>query len=321
MPTLALEALRWVPPGATLDGESLSWTCASMTIDTLGFIGLGVMGLPICRNMRRKSALRMLVHEPRAEPREQAVAFGAEAAASLAGLRDADLVFTCLPGEAELRPLVLGAEGLAATLRPGSIVVDLSTAPVDFAREAATLLAARGIGFADAPIARTRQAAEDGTLSITVGATPDIFAAVEPVLRHAASDVTYCGPAGCGQVVKLMNNMVLVETVVALSEARAIARRAGVPPALLFEALGKGSADSFALRNHGLKAIVPENFPERAFSTDYAAKDLAYALRLADETGVSARGAALAAALLDESRGAGNAARYWPALAQVIDAE
>ncbi|MCC7348183.1 MAG: NAD(P)-dependent oxidoreductase, partial [Variibacter sp.] len=184
-----------------------------------------------------------------------------------------------------------------------------------------SVLAERGIAFADAPIARTRQAAIDGTLSITVGASPEVFARIEPVLRHAATDVTHCGPVGCGQVVKLMNNMVLVQTVVALSEARAIARRAGVEPALLFDALGKGSADSFALRNHGMKAIVPENFPERAFSTDYAIKDLTYALRLAEQGGVAANGAQLARATLEASRAAGNAALYWPALARVIDSE
>jgi 3-hydroxyisobutyrate dehydrogenase-like beta-hydroxyacid dehydrogenase len=170
-----------------------------------------------------------------------------------------NLVFTCLPGEDQLRDVIFGDGGLAGSMRRGSTLVDLSTAPVDFTRETAEALGRRGIDFADAPIARTRQAAEDGTLSITVGAAPEVFARIEPLLRHAASEVTHCGPVGCGQVVKLMNNMVLVQTIVALSEARAIARRAGVAPALLFEALGKGSADSFALRNHGLKAICPSS--------------------------------------------------------------
>jgi len=291
-----------------------------MTIETIGFIGLGVMGLPICRNILRKSGARMLVYEPREEAREQALALGAEAAASVADVSaQADLVFTCLPGESQLRDVIFGDGGLAHTMKRGSTLVDLSTAPVDFAREAAAALEARGIDFADAPIARTRQAAEDGTLSITVGAASDVFARIEPVLSHTATDVTHCGPVGCGQVVKLMNNMVLVQTVVALSEARAIARRAGVAPAMLFDALGKGSADSFALRNHGMKAIVPELFPDRAFSTDYALKDLAYALRLARQMGVDAKGAELAETTLQRSRAAGNAERYWPALAQVVD--
>ena len=291
-------------------------------ISTLGFIGLGVMGMPICRNIMQKSGLRILVHEPRDEPREQLVAHGAIAAGTPADVSaEAEIVFMCLPGEPQLRAVVFGESGLLQSLRTGTALVDFSTAPVDLAREIAAALAPRCVDFADAPIARTRQAAEDGTLSITVGAEPNVFARIEPLLRHAATDVTHCGPVGCGQVVKLMNNMVLVQTVIALSEARAIARRAGVAPTLLFEALAKGSADSFALRNHGMKAILPEKFPQRAFSTDYAIKDISYALRLAEQTGVAARGAELARATLETSRSVGNADAYWPVLAHVIDGD
>lgn len=289
------------------------------TFKTLGFIGLGVMGLPICRNILQKSGLRMLVHDSRSEPRQRLAGLGAVASTVKEIGAQADLVFTCLPGEPELRAIMFGAEGLVEAMRGGATLVDMSTAPVDFAREAGAALAAKGIDYADAPIARTRQAAEDGTLSITVGAAPDVFARIGPILHHAATDVTLCGPVGCGQVVKLMNNMVLVQTIVALSEARAIGRRAGVDPALLFGTLAKGSADSFALRNHGMKAVVPQEFPLRAFSTDYALKDISYALRLAAEVGVAAQGAELAKALLQKSRAAGNAEAYWPIISKVID--
>ena len=291
-------------------------------IKTLGFIGLGVMGLPICRNILQKSALRMLVHDERSEPRERIAALGATPAESITALAAAsDLVFTCLPGEPELRRVICDAYGLLAFLQKGAILVDLSTAPVDLTREVSAALAKRGVDFADAPIARTRQAAEEGTLSITVGASPAVFARIEPILRHAATDVTHCGPVGCGQVVKLMNNMVLMQTVVALSEARAIARRAGVEPALLFDALAKGSADSFALRNHGMKAIIPQNFPLRAFSTEYALKDISYALRLATQVHVSARGAQLAKDVLETARAAGHGETYWPVVSRIVDGE
>ena len=290
-------------------------------LSTLGFIGLGVMGFPVCRNIMQKSGLRMLVHELRAEPRDRIVALGAVAVSAPAEMAAADLVFTCLPGEPELRSVVLQGDGLLDAIKPGATLVDLSTAPVDLTRSIAAELAKRGVDFADAPLARTRQAAEDGTLSITVGAAPAVFKRIAPLLRHAATDVTHCGPVGCGQVVKLMNNMVLVETVVALSEARAIARRAGVTPEVLFSALSKGSADSFALRNHGMKAILPGEFPQRAFSTVYALKDVAYALQLAADVGVIARGAELAKETLEASAKVGNADRYWPALSRVIDTE
>ena len=112
-----------------------------------------------------------------------------------------------------------------------------------------------------------------------------LYAAIEPLIRCFATDVTHCGDVGAGQVTKILNNMVLFETVNALAEAVAVARHNGVDPKLLLDTLSKGSADSFALRNHGMKAIVPGVFPERAFSTEYALKDLSYALELAGDAG------------------------------------
>ena len=178
---------------------------------------------------------------------------------------------------------------------------------------------ARGAAWADAPIARTRQAAQDGTLSVMVGATPELFAAIEPLIRCFATDVTHCGDTGAGQVTKILNNMVLFQTVNALAEAVAVAKRNGVDPALLLDTLSKGSADSFALRNHGLKAIVPGNFPERAFSTEYALKDLSYALELADDAGIKIRGAELVGKVLQEAIDAGSGGAYFPVIAKHLD--
>jgi 3-hydroxyisobutyrate dehydrogenase-like beta-hydroxyacid dehydrogenase len=126
------------------------------------------------------------------------------------------------------------------------------------------------------------------------------------VIRCFATDVTHCGGVGAGQVTKILNNMVLFETVNALSEAVVVAKSAGVDPKLLLETLSKGSADSFALRNHGLKAIVPGVFPERAFSTEYALKDLSYALELAVDAGIKLRGAELIGKILQEAIEAGS---------------
>jgi 3-hydroxyisobutyrate dehydrogenase-like beta-hydroxyacid dehydrogenase len=152
-----------------------------------------------------------------------------------------------------------------------------------------------------------------------VGASPELFAAVEPLIRCFATDVTRCGDAGAGQVTKILNNMVLFQTVNALAEAVAVARRNGVDPALLLDTLSKGSADSFALRNHGMKAIVPGNFPERAFSTEYALKDLCYALELAADAGIKIRGAELIGKVLQEAIDAGSGGAYFPVIAKHID--
>lgn len=286
----------------------------------LGFIGLGVMGEPICRNIATKSGQALTAFDLRPEPLERLSAAGVTKADSIGAVaRDADIVFLSLPGEEQVRSVVLGSGGVAESARPGTTVVDTSTAPVDVAREMADALAQRRIDFADAPVARTRAAAEQGTLSIMVGAEDVVFERIRPLLSCAASDITHCGPVGCGQVVKLLNNMVLFETVAALAEALAIGKRAGMEPNLLFETLAKGSADSFALRNHGMKSMLPGVFPESAFATEYAMKDLDYALRLAARTGVESRGAKAAAQLLRETREMGFGKAYFPALLNVVE--
>jgi 3-hydroxyisobutyrate dehydrogenase-like beta-hydroxyacid dehydrogenase len=285
----------------------------------IGFVGLGVMGEPMCRNLARKSGAKMTAFDRAAEPLARLAAEGVAAAESLAALSaTADVVFLCLPSGKHVEAVCRGPQGLVAAARPGQIVVDCGTSPVALARALHTEFAAKGAMFADAPIARTRQAAEDGTLSIMVGADDAVFAALRPLLACCASEVTHCGPVGTGQITKIMNNMVLVQTVVALSEAIAVARAAGMDAHVLFETLTKGSADSFALRNHGMKSVLPGVFPERAFSTEYALKDLGYALDLADEAGIDLPGADLAASILRRAITNGDGALYWPVISRVI---
>ncbi len=134
-----------------------------------------------------------------------------------------------------------------------------------------------------------------------------------------ASEVTHCGEAGAGQAVKILNNMILFQTGVALAEGLSIARAHGVDGKVLYETLTKGSADSFALRNHGMKAMLPGDFPERAFSADAMRKDLSYALALAEAVDLDARGAETAAAMLLQASIRGDGARYWPVVSRVID--
>jgi 3-hydroxyisobutyrate dehydrogenase-like beta-hydroxyacid dehydrogenase len=288
--------------------------------NALGFIGLGVMGEPICRNLIKKSGRPVVAFDLAAEPLARVEADGATIAASVAdAVRASGVIFLCLPSAKHVRAVVEGERGILASIAPGQMIVDLGTSSVELTRAFASELAAKGASWIDAPIARTRQAAQDGTLSVMVGATPDLFAQVEPLIRCFATDVTRCGDIGAGQVTKILNNMVLFETVNALSEAVAVARRNGVEPQLLLETLAKGSADSFALRNHGLKAIVPGNFPERAFSTEYALKDLSYALELAAVAGLNLRGAALTEAILKEAAAQGHGEKYFPVISKVVD--
>jgi hypothetical protein len=285
---------------------------------TIGFIGLGVMGEPICRNLVKKSAAKVLAFDLAAEPLARLRGDGAAIAGSVAEIvKQSDLVFLCLPSAKHVRAVFEG-DGVLKNIREGQVVVDLGTSSVSQTRDFAKQLQARGAVWADAPIARTRQAAQDGTLSVMVGTSAEVFAAIEPLIRRFATDVTHCGAVGAGQVTKILNNMVLFETVNALAEAVAVARRNGVDPALLLDTLSKGSADSFALRNHGIKAIVPGIFPERAFSTEYALKDLSYALELAADAGIKIRGAELIGEVLQEAIEAGSGRAYFPVIAKHI---
>jgi len=134
-----------------------------------------------------------------------------------------------------------------------------------------------------------------------------------------ASEVTHCGEAGAGQAVKILNNMIIFQTGVALAEALTIARAHGIDGKVLFETLTKGSADSFALRNHGMKAMLPGTFPERAFSTTYALKDLSYAIQMAEEAGVPALGADVAREVMERAKEMGFDKEYWPVLIKAIE--
>ena len=142
---------------------------------------------------------------------------------------------------------------------------------------------------------------------------------LRPLLAHIAQDVTHCGPVGSGQAVKILNNMILFQNVRALAEGLAIARRQGIEPQTFLEAVSRSSGDSFALQNHGMKAMLAERYPEGAFPVTYAMKDLDYALELAAETGVNAEGAALVKALFTEAIECGLGARYHPVIATLID--
>ena len=288
---------------------------------TVGFIGLGVMGEPICRNLVKKSGRRVLAFDLSPEPLARLRGDGADVAASVADVvKQSDLLFLCLPSAKHVRAVFEG-DGILMNIRAGKVVVDLGTSSVSQTRDFARQLQGKGASWADAPIARTRQAAQDGTLSVMVGTTPALYAAIEPLIRCFATDVTHCGDVGAGQVTKILNNMVLFETVNALSEAVAVAKHNGVDPKLLLDTLSKGSADSFALRNHGMKAIVPGVFPERAFSTEYALKDLSYALELAGDAGLRVRGAELVGAILQEAIDAGTGENYFPVIAKLIAKE
>jgi 3-hydroxyisobutyrate dehydrogenase-like beta-hydroxyacid dehydrogenase len=285
----------------------------------IGFIGLGVMGEAICRNLGRKASEDVLGFDLDPAPLARLKDEGVDAAGSVREIAErCNVVFLSLPGVPEVKNVCAGPSSLMLHLRSGSYVVDLSTTTVALARELNSRFAARGIHFADAPVARTRQAAADGTLSVMVGSTEHVFQRLQPVLAHIGTEITHCGAPGAGQAMKLINNMVLFQNVVAIAEALCLARKAGLSATKVFDALSKGSADSFALRNHGMKAMLADNFPELAYSVDYALKDMGYLLEFAAQARVELTGAKNALAALERAAAGGNGRKYFPVLAKTV---
>ncbi len=286
---------------------------------TIGFIGLGVMGAPMCRNIAMKHAGNVIAFDLSADARAALADTRAHAAGSVAEVwEEADAVFLSLPGGKQVEAVCLGSDGVFARARKPGVVVDLSTTSVATAREVGEKLATVGVLFADAPVARTREAAQKGELSIMVGATGDVFARVEPMLRYMGTDVTHCGPVGSGQFVKLVNNALLDVNIIAIAEAMVLAERAGFDPAVMIEAVSKGSGDSYGLRNHAVKSMLPREFPENSFPPEYKIKDLSYLLELADEKDAPARAFDLARRYFQETIDAGYSGRYFTAVIEAV---
>lgn len=284
---------------------------------TIGFIGLGVMGGPMCRNMALKHAGRLVAFD--LDPAAASILQDtrAEFVSTIdAVATQADVIFLSLPGGKQVETVC--AE-IVRHARSGSTVVDLSTTSVAVARAVEAMLAGHGIAFADAPVARTREAAQKGQLSVMVGAPDALYARIRPFIDMIASDITHGGKVGTGQVLKLVNNMLVFEHVAALAEMIVVAERAGVAPEVMLDAVSKGSGDSFVLRNHGRKAMLPRSFPDKAFPPEYVLKDISYVLELAETSGVKANVAETAQRYYQAAIDAGLGGRYFPVVLELIE--
>ena len=284
---------------------------------TLGFIGLGVMGAPMCANLLGKSGCSVIVYDTQPQAVQTACEHGARAAADVPSVAaQADIVFLSLPSIEQVERVV--SEMLQAGTLP-AMVVDMSTSNVARTRKLAETLQSRGVAFVDAPVARTAQAAREGKLFISVGGSEADFLRVQPYLQHMGSDVLHCGATGHGQIVKILNNFMVFMTVNALSEAITIGRRAGMDATDLLTMMSQGSADSFVLRNHGMKSLAKDDYPEKVFPMVYAIKDCGLALDLAEAGDFTPRIGRYVYETMCQARDAGFVQNYHPAVIQLID--
>ena len=286
--------------------------------EVLGFVGVGVMGGGMCRNLTGKSGFPVHVADLDPQNIARAVANGAKASDVTTLSQIATTVFLSLPSIQQVEDVCFGPQPLIVPNGSVRTVIDMSTSDVNRTRALAKRLAEQGVRFLDAPVARSREAANNGTLLITVGGNKTVFDDLAPLLNCMGSDVIYCGDVGAGQVVKIMNNMVLLSTVNSLAEAMTIAESSGVDKALLARVLSLGSADSFALRLTGEKYLARDDFPEKLFPTAYALKDMRLALELAQGVGLRPVLAQATATLLESAVERGYAMNYYPVIYRLI---
>jgi 3-hydroxyisobutyrate dehydrogenase-like beta-hydroxyacid dehydrogenase len=288
---------------------------SAQEIKIIGFIGLGVMGHSMSQNILRNKGWNLLVKDLDHNKEKELENKGAKIADNIKDIfKLSDLVITCLPGGGFVEDLYFGKNKNISYIKNNQFIIDMSTSQPDLMIRLEDEIKIKGSHFADAPIARTRQAAIDGTLAIMVGSTTNVYNKILPTLKYMGNDIMHCGKAGSGQLTKILNNMILFETVVALSEAANIAENYGMDVESLYENITKCSGDSFALRNHGLKSIAKNNFPTPAFSSEYALKDLTYALELGKKLNVKMPGALSAKELLKTSIQNGDKDLYFPVM-------
>ena len=254
-------------------------------MERIGFIGLGIMGKPMAAHLLEAGYPLTVLNRSRA-PQDELVAAGARPGQSPRHVAEqSDVVMTMLPDSPDVEQVVLGAGGVIEGLRPGSLVIDMSTISPAVARRVATVARERGSDALDAPVSGGQVGAQNATLSIMVGGSVAAFERARPIFERLGKNIVHVGEAGAGQVTKAANQIVVAVTIAAISEALLLAAKSGVDPAKVREALLGGFAQSKILDAHGNR-MLQRNFAP-GFKTRLHRKDLAIALNTAREIGMS----------------------------------
>jgi 2-hydroxy-3-oxopropionate reductase len=241
---------------------------------TVGFIGLGLMGKPMAKNLLKRG-YPLIVHSRSAGPVDELVAAGAGRAGSPADVaRRATRIITMLPDSPDVEQVLEGPDGIFTSMQAGTIVIDSSSISPAVARRLADVARARGVAMLDAPVSGGEIGAVSGTLSIMVGGDADAFAEVRPILEAMGNPerIVHIGASGSGQICKVCNQMVIGGTLAAVSEAFALARKAGVDAAKVREALLGGFAASRVLEVHGERILhgnYKPGFRAKLYAKDY----------------------------------------------------
>jgi 2-hydroxy-3-oxopropionate reductase len=223
--------------------------------DRVGFIGLGIMGKPMARNLLA-AGFELTVHSRSPGPVDEVVAAGASRATDPSGVAAAsDITITMLPDTPDVEAVLVGPGGVLGAAAPGSLVIDMSSIDPGPTREMAEAFAARDVAMLDAPVSGGERGAIDAALSIMVGGDGEAFERAVPVFQALGKNIVHVGPSGAGQVTKACNQLVVASTIEAVAEALLLAERSGVDPAKVREALLGGFAGSKILEVHGQRML------------------------------------------------------------------
>ena len=271
----------------------------------VGWIGTGVMGASMCGHLLAGGSPVTLTSRTRAKA-EALLARGATWAASPAEVAArSDVIFSIVGFPADVREVLLGANGALAGARPGAVLVDMTTSEPSLAREIDAAARARGVKSLDAPVSGGDVGARAATLSIMVGGDAAVLESVRPLLERLGKKIVLQGPAGAGQHTKMVNQMLIAANMVGVCEALLYATRAGLDPLRVIESVGSGAAASWGINNLGPKIAARDFAP--GFYVEHFLKDMGIALREGARMGLSLPGLELAERLYREVAAQGHA--------------
>ncbi len=267
----------------------------------IGFVGVGTMGGPMATNLL-KAGHTVTVHDARPAAAEKlAKEHGARFAATIAdACKGNSVVFTSLPGPADVEKVTLSPGGILECIEPGSVYIDLSTNAPSMVRKIHAEFAKKGIPMMDGPVSGGEEGAIAGTLSVMLGGEEPVFQKVEPVLKGIGTNLFYCGAIGSGSVTKLANNLSSVIAGIGLSETLTMGVKAGVDLSVLARVIGASTGSSSRLIRKFPRYLFQGNFTP-GFAVNLSAKDTRLALELAEELGVPMAVGQLAKKELDEA--------------------
>jgi 2-hydroxy-3-oxopropionate reductase len=283
----------------------------------IGFIGLGIMGRPMALNLL-KHGYPLWVHGRRPVTMQVLIGAGATPCHSAREVAvNADVIITMVSDSPDVESVVLGENGLIREMRPGKIVVDMSTISPAVTRRLARELEAHGAEMLDAPVSGGEGGAINATLSIMVGGKAEAFARVKPIFECLGKNIVHVGDNGAGQVAKACNQIVVGVTIEAVSEALTFARRNGVDPAKVRAALLGGFAGSRILEVHGQRML--DNDFQPGFKVRLHQKDIRIVMEAAHQLGLSLPATALVAQQLNALMGSGDAELDSAAMVRVVE--